>query len=238
MTETTIKSTAKKPTLHERLAVIQKELKAPKNQFNKFANFYYRSCEDILEAVKPLLGDLTLIVSDEIVMIGDRYYVRATVELIGSDKGEVAVSTAYAREADTKAGMDVAQITGAASSYARKYALNELFLIDDTKDADNDDNTVKATPTKTVAKPVYSTVQAPASHPKEEEDKHVNPLGLEEPKKEVSPSLRQIEAVVKIAKQNGEELAFDEVRKWTPSQASDYISKRGNGGYYKNKETR
>lgn len=116
------------------LAKIQKELKAPKNQLNKFGGYKYRSCEDILEAIKPLLGDAHLTITDEVVQIGDRFYVQATASLVD---GEFEVATqAYAREAESKKGMDEAQITGAASSYARKYALNGLFCIDDTKDAD------------------------------------------------------------------------------------------------------
>ena len=117
--------------LHE----IQKKLKAPKNQFNSFGNFYYRNCEDILEAVKPLLPEGTvLFLRDEIVCIEGRYYVKATAEFTD---GKLSLSgVAYAREPAEKKGMDESQLTGAASSYARKYALNGLFLIDDTKDAD------------------------------------------------------------------------------------------------------
>jgi hypothetical protein len=119
---------------------IQKELKAPKGQTNKFGGYKYRSCEDILEEVKKHLGDAVLTISDDIQQIGDRYYVKATATLID---GEQSVSvTAYAREALDKRGMDESQITGAASSYARKYALNGLFCIDDTKDADTQDNTI------------------------------------------------------------------------------------------------
>lgn len=120
--------------LHKKLSDIQKNLKAPKGQYNAFGKYKYRNCEDIMEAVKPLLGDLALIVSDDIQLIGDRYYVKATATL--SD-GEHSVSvSAFAREALDKKGMDDSQITGATSSYARKYALNGLFAIDDTKDAD------------------------------------------------------------------------------------------------------
>jgi hypothetical protein len=123
--------------IEERLAKIQRELKAPKGQFNNFGKYKYRSCEDILEAVKPLLGEAVLTISDEIIMIGDRYYVKARANLwIGSIASGITV-TAYAREEADKKGMDGAQITGAASSYARKYALNGLFLIDDTRDADS-----------------------------------------------------------------------------------------------------
>lgn len=122
----------------ERLAEIQKTLKAPKSQFNSFGKYSYRNQEDILEAVKPLLGDCALVVGDEIVSIGDRVYVKATATLM---HGEAKLSnTAYAREPVMKKGMDESQITGAASSYARKYALNGLFLIDDTKDADSTNN--------------------------------------------------------------------------------------------------
>ena len=125
-------------SLQTRLAEIQQELNAPKGQLNKFGGYNYRSCEDILKAVKPLLKGLTIIISDEIVMLGERFYVKATVAITdGQDRVE---STAYAREAAVKKGMDESQITGSASSYARKYALNGLLLIDDTKDADSQDN--------------------------------------------------------------------------------------------------
>lgn len=122
---------------HQKLIEIQKELKAPKNQRNSFGNYNYRSCEDIFEAVKPLLNTygLALIVSDELLQIGERYYVKATAKL--SDGENVIENTAYAREEETKKGMDGSQITGASSSYARKYALNGLFLIDDVKDSDS-----------------------------------------------------------------------------------------------------
>lgn len=117
---------------------IQKEMSVPKSQTNSFGKYKYRSCEDILEAVKPFLGEATLVVYDEIVQLGDRYYVKATAEL--TEGSMQAKATAYAREPLTKKGMDEAQITGATSSYARKYALNGLFCIDDTKDADTKDN--------------------------------------------------------------------------------------------------
>ena len=121
--------------LQKKLAKIQKELKAPKNQFNKFGGYKYRSCEDILEAVKPLLDGAVLIISDEIDCIGERYYIRATAIL--SDGEEKIEVQAYAREPDVRKGMDAAQVTGASSSYARKYALNGLFCIEDTKDPDS-----------------------------------------------------------------------------------------------------
>ncbi len=125
---------------------IQQKLKAPKGQFNAFGKYKYRSCEDILEAVKPLLGKAILVISDNIVQVGDRYYVKAVVQL--KDGDEIAESIAFARESLAKKGMDESQITGTASSYARKYALNGLFLIDDTKDADTQDNSEKPKDTK------------------------------------------------------------------------------------------
>lgn len=125
-----------------KLTKIQSELKAPKGQYNKFGKFKYRSAEDILEAVKPIISkyECSLTLSDNIIMVGDRIYVKATATL--SDGSEKSIqTTAFAREEERKAGMDASQITGSASSYARKYALNGLFCIDDTKDADTMDNT-------------------------------------------------------------------------------------------------
>lgn len=155
--------------IYKKLLEIQTELKAPKGQYNSFGKYKYRSCEDILEAVKPICKkhNVTLIISDEIVSIGDnssitytenyydkdlkkenvrnvvtggqRYYIKATATIIDIEDGSVLSNTAYAREEETKKGMDGSQITGTASSYARKYALNGLFCIDDTKDADTDE---------------------------------------------------------------------------------------------------
>lgn len=127
-------------TLQQKLIEIQAELKAPKSQFNKFGGYNYRNCEDILEAVKPLCAkhEIVPLLSDEIVMIGDRFYIKATAKV--TDGKEEIATTAFARESKDKKGMDESQITGSASSYARKYALNGLFCIDDTKDADFMDN--------------------------------------------------------------------------------------------------
>lgn len=121
------------------LCKVQNELNAPKGQYNKFGGFKYRSCEDIVEAVKPILAkyELTLNLSDEIVLIGDRFYIKATATI--TDGENVVSTSAYAREPLEKKGMDEPQITGTASSYARKYALNGLLAIDDTKDADTDE---------------------------------------------------------------------------------------------------
>ena len=145
--------------IYEKLLAIQQELKAPKGQYNSFGKYKYRSCEDILEAVKPICAKYKalLTVSDELVYMGDRYYIKATATLTNTeDSGvkiynheydeitkhpilETVTNTAFAREEETKKGMDGSQITGTASSYARKYALNGLFCIDDTKDADTDE---------------------------------------------------------------------------------------------------
>jgi len=120
---------------------IQSKLKAPKGQYNSFGKYRYRSCEDILEAVKPLLAEsgCTLTVTDDIVAVQNRIYVKATATIKDAE-GNTESVTAFAREPEDKKGMDDSQVTGTASSYARKYALNGLFLIDDTKDADTDEN--------------------------------------------------------------------------------------------------
>lgn len=122
--------------IYEKLAKIQQELKAPKNLFNKFGNYHYRNAEGILEAVKPMLGGLALVINDEPVMVGERYYIKATATLTDGEESVSAV--AYAREDEQKKGMDGCQLTGACSSYARKYALNALLMIDDSKDSDDD----------------------------------------------------------------------------------------------------
>lgn len=138
-------------TIHQKLIAIQTELKAPKSQFNKFGGYNYRNCEDILEAVKPLCAkhDVVPLLSDEIVMIGERYYVKGIAKI--TDGKDEIVTTAFARESVDKKGMDESQITGSASSYARKYALNGLFCIDDTKDADFMDNSQNKKPVSTPA---------------------------------------------------------------------------------------
>lgn len=125
-------------TLIDKLAAIQSQLHAPKNQKNTFGGYNYRSCEDILEAVKPLLDGLVLTITDEVTDVGGRIYVKATARL--TDGKDAMTATAFAREAESRKGMDESQITGSTSSYARKYALNGLFLIDDNKDADSQDN--------------------------------------------------------------------------------------------------
>jgi hypothetical protein len=127
--------------VREKLLAVQAELKAPKGQTNSFGKYKYRSCEDILESVKPLLKkyNATLVISDSLELIGERYYIKATATFQDVETDGVIENTAYARESAEKKGMDDSQVTGATSSYARKYALNGLFLIDDTKDADTDE---------------------------------------------------------------------------------------------------
>ena len=135
--------------LLQKLSALQVELKAPKGQYNSFGKYNYRSCEDILEAVKPLCQKhgLVLHISDNLEYIGERYYIKATATILDIDSGNKIENSAFAREEETKKGMDGSQITGTASSYARKYALNGLFCIDDTKDSDTDEYRVTTTPT-------------------------------------------------------------------------------------------
>ena len=187
-----------KKTVLERLLNVQHELKAPKGQRNSFGNYNYRSAEDILEAVKPLLTKYSLLqtITDEVVLIGDRYYIKATVTLydaeigVSQNVGMVSNSTvtvsAYAREADQKKGMDEAQVTGSASSYARKYALNGLYAIDDTKDADTDE---------------YQSAQ------QQQTERKPQPKKKAQPKK--SEAHKAIEAAFNLAvvKNNGDEKA-------------------------------
>jgi DNA-directed RNA polymerase subunit RPC12/RpoP len=140
----------------KRVGMAQAELKAPKNQYNSFGKYNYRSCEDILEAAKPInkKHGLVLLLTDKPVCIGQRYYIEATARLYDIESEQFIEATASAREADTKKGMDDSQVTGTASSYARKYALNGLYNIDDTKDADTDAYK-KQTTTNTTAAPEY-----------------------------------------------------------------------------------
>lgn len=125
--------------IYEKLTEVQNELKAPKSKYNSFGKYNYRSCEDILEAVKPILKAkrLAMTVKDDVFNIGDRFYIMATVTVYDCESEEKVTTTAYAREDADKKGMDGSQITGSSSSYARKYALNGMFAIDDTKDADS-----------------------------------------------------------------------------------------------------
>lgn len=174
--------------IYEKLSAIQTELKAPKNQFNKFGGYNYRSCEDILEAVKPLCAKYktTLVLEDEIASIGTRYYVKATATLYDcenrGDNAEDLFSTAYAREEENKKGMDGSQVTGASSSYARKYALNGLFSIDDAKDSDttNTGDAPAKKPAAAAQKPATQAAQKKESVPEITPDA-VASAGIQDP---------------------------------------------------------
>lgn len=172
---------------------IQEELKAPKSQYNRFGGYAYRSVEDILTAVKPLLvkekAELTL--TDELVLIGDRYYVKATATY--EDKDGKKVVTGYARESENKKGMDASQVTGTASSYARKYALNGLFLIDDTKDADSEE---------------YHRINSPATQRKQTVKRHSTQQQATKEQQVISAKKRQYDMIAqKIADHSGESLS-------------------------------
>lgn len=168
-------------TLQQKLIEIQAELKAPKSQFNKFGGYNYRNCEDILEAVKPLCAkhEIVPLLSDEIVLIGERYYVKSIAKI--TDGKDEIITTAFARESFDKKGMDESQITGSASSYARKYALNGLFCIDDTKDADFMDNSQNkkqaSAPTQTT-KPKEKHVAGYDEFLKIQKEKNVPPVEI------------------------------------------------------------
>lgn len=139
--------------IYGKLAAIQQELKAPKDKKNTYGGYNYRSAEGILEALKPVLArhEATVVLTDELVQVGDRYYVKATAALWSTTDTDVVTANGWAREAEIKKGMDDSQITGTASSYARKYALNALLLIDDTKDADTDEYQKETHPEKITA---------------------------------------------------------------------------------------
>lgn len=156
--------------LIEKVSKIQKELKAPKNQYNSFGKYNYRNQEDILESVKPLLANekLVMTITDEVVDIGGRFYVKANVTI--TDGVNSLTNSALARETEDKKGMDAAQVTGATSSYARKYALNGMFLIDDTKDADSDEVTSLTKDNKTPSKFAKSTKSKETTTESKQED--------------------------------------------------------------------
>lgn len=182
--------------IREKLMAIQTELKAPKGQYNSYGKYHYRSCEDILEALKPHLktNNCTLTVSDEIVQIGDRYYIMAVATLYDNKSEDTIQNKAYARESFDKKGMDDSQITGTASSYARKYCLNGLFLIDDTKDADTDEY----------------------KNQTEKKDVPVN-------KRSATDS--QIKMMQNICDENNLEFDIETARNMTLKEASDFIDK-------------
>lgn len=203
--------------VYEKLQAIQTELKAPKGQFNKFGKYKYRSCEDILEAVKPLLAKYgcSLTIEDAIEQSGDRYYVKATAIFRSNDKPlePNVINTAYAREAETKSGMDASQITGTASSYARKYCLNGLFLIDDTKDADTNEYKAQTDPNATT----------------DRAEEIINRAEAKEEKQQLMATEYQIKKMKEIADQLGEEFDEDIAKNMTAKQASSFINKYSKG---------
>ena len=183
--------------IYKRLRKVQNELKAPKERLNKFGGYAYRSCEDILNAVKPLLekNGLALILTDDVVQIGDRFYVKSTATLYSED-GEGVHNSAYAREPLQKKGADESQITGASSSYARKYALAGLLAIDSTEDAD--------------------TEEKPQEQPQEQQKEETTPT---------KATAIQIKILKQIAEQQGKELDEEKIKTMTIKQASDLITK-------------
>ena len=196
-----------KMNIFEKLSAIQNELKAPKNQYNSFGKYNFRSCEDILEGVKPLCRKYrtTLIIGDTLELIGDRYYIKAMATLYDLDSDKSISNIAYARESENKTGMDASQITGATSSYARKYALNGLFCIDDTKDADTDEyqNQTKEQPKKETPKKVSKATEKQIELIKElfNEEEIIKALDLV--KKENIEDLTVVEASSLISKRKG-----------------------------------
>ena len=195
--------------IYQSLNYIQSNLKAPKGQFNSFGKYHYRSCEDILEGVKPHLQETKtcLVISDEIVTIGEHNYIKATATLYSADGGAVA-NNAFAKEPLEKKGMDPSQITGATSSYARKYALNGLFCIDDTKDADTDAYTANTTQTKAKGKaPETNTIRE--KRVKEEYLKSITQqMGI----KQINPKLISEYINKTFKKKTSNELTEDELK--------------------------
>ena len=193
-----VPSTVVKSNLTAKLMMIQSELKAPKGQYNDFGKYNYRNCEDILNALKPHLMKYKCVVllTDELAIIGSRFYVRATAQLVDTESNNTISVNAYAREEETKKGMDGSQITGSASSYARKYALNGLFAIDDTKDSDYTNQFGKE------PQPPQPQYQAPKQEPPQ--PKYQAPK--QEPPKQEPPQLpiQQVKfAINQVAKKKG-----------------------------------
>ena len=212
-----------KNKLLEAFKVVQNELKAPKNQYNSFGKYNYRSCEDILQAARPLCNEngLVLTISDEIVQIGTRFYVKATSKVTEIETGESFENVAYAREDDSKKGMDSCQLTGACSSYARKYSLCGLFAIDDTKDADSNEyrQTAQNRPQATQnAKPTTST-KAPTKAPQSANDEARNKAmkALTEEMNRMGCTGQEVAAIAgaNIGKVSTKDMTTEEIQKVT-----------------------
>lgn len=195
------------------LMAVQAELKAPKGQHNSFGKYDYRSAEDIIEAVKPLLKEngLFLNMSDEVVLVGDRYYIKATVKVVDVVTGESVQTSALAREAAQKKGMDESQVTGTASSYARKYALNGLFAIDDNRDADTDEYAAQTRQSDAGARPSRNAYTSKGSANDELRSKAMHSLTKE--MQRIGASGEEVSALcgVKFGKTNSRDLSTGEL---------------------------
>ncbi len=213
------------------LMAVQAELKAPKNQHNSFGKYDYRSAEDIIEAVKPLLKDngLFLNMSDDIVLTGDRYYVKATVKVVDVVTGESVQTSALAREAAQKKGMDESQVTGTASSYARKYALNGLFAIDDNRDADTDEYARQASQNAAGARSTRNAYTSKGSANDELRSKAMHSLSKE--MQRVGASGEEVSALcgVKFGKTNSRDLSTGELSKLAANLEA-WIAEQMGGG--------
>lgn len=213
------------------LMAVQADLKAPKNQHNSFGKYDYRSAEDIIEAVKPLLKEngLFLNMSDDIVLIGDRYYVKATVKVVDVVTGESVQTSALAREAAQKKGMDESQVTGTASSYARKYALNGLFAIDDNRDADTDEYVRQASQNAAGARPSRNAYPSKGSANDDLRSKAMHALSKE--MQRVGASGEEVSALcgVKFGKTNSRNLSTGELSQLAANLES-WIAEQMGGG--------
>lgn len=213
------------------LMAVQAELKAPKNQHNSFGKYDYRSAEDIIEAVKPLLKEngLFLNMSDEVVLVGDRYYIKATVKVVDVVTGESVQTSALAREAAQKKGMDESQVTGTASSYARKYALNGLFAIDDNRDADTDEYVRQASQNAAGARPSRNAYPSKGSANDDLRSKAMHALSKE--MQRVGASGEEVSALcgVKFGKTNSRNLSTGELSQLAANLES-WIAEQMGGG--------
>ena len=213
--------------IYAALMAVQSELKAPKGQENTFGKYRYRSAEDILEAVKPLLkaNGLYLRISDTVELIGDRYYVKATVTAVDIATGDAESATAYAREQSEKKGMDAAQVTGATSSYARKYALNALFGIDDTKDADTDEYT-RSGQSGTNQGRSKTQAQPPAQKASKQDEMRVARQELSAEMKRIGATKEEVVSVcIKLfGKSSSANLSVAEMKKLTANLAPEIMA--------------
>lgn len=213
------------------LMAVQAELKAPKGQHNSFGKYDYRSAEDIIEAVKPLLKEngLFLNMSDEVVLVGDRYYIKATVKVVDVVTGESVQTSALARESAQKKGMDESQVTGTASSYARKYALNGLFAIDDNRDADTDEYARQTSQNAAGARSQRNAYHSKGSANDDLRSKAMHALSKE--MQRVGASGEEVSALcgVKFGKTNSRDLSTGELSKLAANLEA-WIAEQMGGG--------